>query len=764
MENEKVLTISPWLESVPDERRFSVLNKKIETDVVVVGAGIVGIMTAWHLANKGLSVVILEKNHVATGDTAFTTGFMTRVPDTQVYELEKLYGDIFVKKLFEATTKTQQYLFSLINENKIKCDFSLLSSFYCAYTDNDPLLKKEWDVIKKADPNSSFVSGKEAKAFSPAIVEAVKFANEGKFNVRKFLLGLLDLAQAKKIQVFEESEVNDVEVGEFVTAKTALGEVKAKKLVVATGLPPKFFSELRPLFMPKITYSILAKFEKEVPFSDNLFWDTFDPYFYYRRLDKNNVILGGSDRSISEPPKKESPFLKLQAFLEKYFKTKFKITNTWSGSLFDSSDGLPYASEHPHYKGKVFVGSCCGFGGNGLVFGTFAAGIVADLVTANPNNYSYLLSFSRTKAQIAKPAPRSQMLKAGAKEFFKVAKVRDIVEGKPIGVLAQGTKIALFKMDGEYYAIDNTCTHAGGSLCDGTVEDGAIVCPLHNARFNIKTGEVLGPPAPKPVETFKVRVSGNDIEVEMQGGTTNATPTVSTGPQLFAGARKNISYVLKASALILAFWVLQFVYLNFFNLAGSVNRAILLASAYSAATLIGLALLIGPVAILFPKRNYITHRRTLGVWGFTFAIIHMISVSVFLQIGPSAIFANLNPLQNAILFGSMAFTIYLPLYLTSTDWATAKLGVKNWKRLHRLVYLAYLFSVLHFTRINTNLTWNVSKALTVIIGILVFVMELAAFAKFMSDPKRRTTGAIAYGVFLILLGLALVYFGFISTQ
>ena len=60
--------------------------------------------------------------------------------------------------------------------------------------------------------------------------------------------------------------------------------------------------------MPKITYSILAKFENEVPFSDNLFLDTFDPYFYYRRLDKNTVILGGSDRSVREPPSKESPF------------------------------------------------------------------------------------------------------------------------------------------------------------------------------------------------------------------------------------------------------------------------------------------------------------------------------------------------------------------------------------------------------------------------------------------------------------------------
>src|SRR5205807_1564719 len=79
--------LSPWLETVPDRPRFDPLEGWITADVAVIGGGIVGLMTAWNLAAKGRSVVLLEKNHVATGDTGLTTAFLTRVPDTGALDL-----------------------------------------------------------------------------------------------------------------------------------------------------------------------------------------------------------------------------------------------------------------------------------------------------------------------------------------------------------------------------------------------------------------------------------------------------------------------------------------------------------------------------------------------------------------------------------------------------------------------------------------------------------------------------------------------------
>ena len=69
--------------------------------------------------------------------------------------------------------------------------------------------------------------------------------------------------------------------------------------------------------------------------------------------------------------------------------------------------------------------------------------------------------------------------------------------------------------DGELYAIDDTCTHRGGPLSEGEVSGEEVTCPWHGAVYNIKTGAVLGPPAPRGVASYPVRVQGADVEVEV---------------------------------------------------------------------------------------------------------------------------------------------------------------------------------------------------------------------------------------------------------
>lgn len=101
-------------------------------------------------------------------------------------------------------------------------------------------------------------------------------------------------------------------------------------------------------------------------------------------------------------------------------------------------------------------------------------------------------------------------------QFVKVGTKADF-EGFEAGKLfeAEGQKIAIFNLGGTYYAIGDTCTHRGGPLSAGLVADEVVTCPWHGARYNIKTGAVLSPPAPQGVKSFPVRVTGNDVEVEI---------------------------------------------------------------------------------------------------------------------------------------------------------------------------------------------------------------------------------------------------------
>ena len=162
--------------------------------------------------------------------------------------------------------------------------------------------------------------------------------------------------------------------------------------------------------------------------------------------------------------------------------------------------------------------------------------------------------------------------------------------------------------------------------------------------------------------------------------------------------------------------------------------------------------------MLSPKHNYIAHRRTFGVWGFTFIITHATAATLFYSLFPGGFLADLNPYSNPIIFGAMAFVLYIPMYLTSTDWAVAKLGVKNWKSIHRVVYLAYLFSTLHYIKINPELFWNLSKTLLMAVTVLAYSLELAAYAKFTS--RKRTAGNMLYGGALIAFGIILLYLAF----
>lgn len=96
-------------------------------------------------------------------------------------------------------------------------------------------------------------------------------------------------------------------------------------------------------------------------------------------------------------------------------------------------------------------------------------------------------------------------------EFKKVAKVSDIDEGQIIAVEVERELIVLSKLDGEIYAISETCGHSNGPLADGFIKGDQIECPWHGSRFCLTTGKVTQGPATESVARYAVRVDGDDI-------------------------------------------------------------------------------------------------------------------------------------------------------------------------------------------------------------------------------------------------------------
>jgi 3-phenylpropionate/trans-cinnamate dioxygenase ferredoxin component len=98
-------------------------------------------------------------------------------------------------------------------------------------------------------------------------------------------------------------------------------------------------------------------------------------------------------------------------------------------------------------------------------------------------------------------------------DFQTVARTGELEPGEMKQVRVGRKRIAIVNVDGEFFAIDDTCTHEEASLSEGELFDDIVECPLHGAAFNVRTGEVEAFPAVVPLETYELQVVGDEIQV-----------------------------------------------------------------------------------------------------------------------------------------------------------------------------------------------------------------------------------------------------------
>ena len=97
--------------------------------------------------------------------------------------------------------------------------------------------------------------------------------------------------------------------------------------------------------------------------------------------------------------------------------------------------------------------------------------------------------------------------------WFPVAPAASIAPGDYAQTEVDGVIVAVFNVAGEFYAIEDQCTHDGGGLSGGAIEGCEVICPRHGARFSLRTGAALTPPAYEPVRTYAIRVSNGMVEI-----------------------------------------------------------------------------------------------------------------------------------------------------------------------------------------------------------------------------------------------------------
>lgn len=97
-------------------------------------------------------------------------------------------------------------------------------------------------------------------------------------------------------------------------------------------------------------------------------------------------------------------------------------------------------------------------------------------------------------------------------EFVRITGTADVKPGQGIVAEVNGKTLAVFNVEGNFHAIDNTCLHRGGPLGEGDVEGSVVTCPWHGWQFNVSTGACVNNPSAK-VEVYQVKVEGTDVKV-----------------------------------------------------------------------------------------------------------------------------------------------------------------------------------------------------------------------------------------------------------
>lgn len=98
--------------------------------------------------------------------------------------------------------------------------------------------------------------------------------------------------------------------------------------------------------------------------------------------------------------------------------------------------------------------------------------------------------------------------------FVRVATTNQINPGQMKRFNIKGHAVLVANVDGRYYAVDDTCTHEDASLASGSLKGALVKCPLHGSRFNVISGKVLDDPADRDLQTYPVRVDGNDVLIQ----------------------------------------------------------------------------------------------------------------------------------------------------------------------------------------------------------------------------------------------------------
>ena len=481
------------------------LTGDIAADVVIVGAGIAGLTTAYLLAKEGRNVAVLDAGDGQGGETARSTAHVTAVLDDRYYDLSFRFGAREAEIIAESHMAAINRMEAIIREERIDCGFARCEGYLTAGTP-----ERSPDIMREAE--AALAAGfADRRVFSAVPIAgvavqgpALRFPQQAQINPAKYMAELAGAVVSRGGRIFTDTRVVAVKDGMPVEVTTENGaRVHAAAAVVTTHTPVNDRVTMHTKQAAYRTYAIACTLTGNAmpPF---LLWDVEEPYHYVRTMrdgDANFLIIGGEDHKTGQANDADERYAALEAWAARRFPAIGPVAFRWSGQVMEPVDRLAFIGRNPG-DNNVYIAT--GFSGNGMTYGTISGILIRDLIDGRDNHWAEIYDPSRKPLNATKEYLRenANAVACMVGDWVSRGEVKDVADIPPGegAVMREGlTKVATYRDEnGEIHSCSAVCTHLG-CIVQWNSGEKTWDCPCHGSRFSAE-GKVLHGPAFRALE------------------------------------------------------------------------------------------------------------------------------------------------------------------------------------------------------------------------------------------------------------------------
>lgn len=405
---------TPWLEVYPPNS-YPALEANHTADVAVIGGGLTGVLTAYLLAEAGKKVILIEKNKIGSGTTAYTTGFLTEALDTNVSDLYHSFGKDAAREIIGSHRNAMDLIEELVKKHGIDCEFTRVPNYIYASSEADALaLEHELIYYRRLGTEARFLDGKDFPFKNSGVLEV---KNQAKFHSLKFLHALAGELRKMGAEIYEHTGAQEVsrvasQVASLARVATPLATIDAEWVAVVTYNP---FNSPPSLYFKKGTYTTYTmELElKNSDFPEGIYEDTESPYHYFR-IDKLGgrvrAIVGGEDHRKDIKIDPDRNWNALYKYAEGVFgKDNFILKKKWDGPILEPVDGIPSLGRINRNEKILYT---IGFSGNGMTYAGISALLFRDIIMGNKTPLENIFDPNRL--------PRIGAIIRKGRDYFKI--------------------------------------------------------------------------------------------------------------------------------------------------------------------------------------------------------------------------------------------------------------------------------------------------------------------------------------------------------